>query len=61
MNEGYRLGKFGLLDVLDAQRTLFGSRAQHLRALADYHQAVAEVERLIGEPLDVTGGRPFIF
>ncbi len=58
VNEGYRLGKFGLLDVLDAQRTLFGSRAQHLRALADYHQAVAEVERLIGEPLDVTGGRP---
>lgn len=58
VNEGYRLGKFGLLDVLDAQRTLFGSRAQHLRALADYHQAVAEVERLIGEPLDVAGGRP---
>ncbi|WDT74020.1 MAG: TolC family protein [Candidatus Manganitrophus sp.] len=54
VNEGYRLGKFGLLDVLDAQRTFFSARAQHLRALADYHQAVAEVERLIGEPLDVT-------
>ncbi len=58
VNEGYRLGKFGLLDVLDAQRTLFGSRAQHLRALADYHQAVAEVERLIGEPLDVIRNAP---
>jgi cobalt-zinc-cadmium efflux system outer membrane protein len=55
VNEGYRLGKFGLLDVLDAQRTLFGSRAQYLRALADYHQAVAEVERLIGEPLEGGG------
>ena len=52
VHEGYRLGKFGLLDVLDAQRTLFSSRAQYLRTLTDYHQAVVEVERLIGEPLD---------
>ena len=52
VNEGYRLGKFGLLDVLDAQRTLFGARAQYLSALRGYHQAVAEVERLIGEPLN---------
>ncbi|MCI0407888.1 MAG: TolC family protein [Acidobacteria bacterium] len=51
-SRGYRLGKFGFLDVLDAQRTLFGAKAQYLRALASYHQAVAEVERLIGEPVD---------
>ncbi|MGH8487408.1 MAG: TolC family protein, partial [Gammaproteobacteria bacterium] len=51
-SKGYRLGKFGLLDVLDAQRTLFGAKAQYLRALASYHQAVAEVERLIGEPVE---------
>ena len=48
MNEGYRLGKFGLLDVLDAQRTLFSSREQNLRALADYHHAVAKIAGLIG-------------
>jgi cobalt-zinc-cadmium efflux system outer membrane protein len=58
VNEGYRLGKFGILDVLDAQRTFFGSRAQHLRALADYHQAAAEVERLIGAPLDDVRSSP---
>ncbi len=52
VNEGYRLGKFGLLDVLDAQRTFFASRSQHLRALTDYHKAVADVERLIGERLE---------
>lgn len=52
VNEGYRLGKFGLLDVLDAQRTLFGSRAQYLRALTEYHKSVADVERLTGERLD---------
>lgn len=58
VNEGYRLGKFGLLDVLDAQRTLFGSRAQYLSALRGYHQAVAEVEGLIGEPLNAAQNRP---
>ncbi|MGH8470607.1 MAG: TolC family protein [Gammaproteobacteria bacterium] len=52
VSRGYRLGKFGFLDVLDAQRTLFGVKAQYLRALASYHQAVAEVERLIGEPVE---------
>lgn len=50
--EGYRLGKFGFLDVLDAQRTLFGAKTQYLLAQADYHKAVAEVERLIGGGLD---------
>ena len=51
-SKGYRLGKFGFLEVLDAQRTLFGAKAQYLRALSDYHKAVAEVERLIGEPVE---------
>jgi outer membrane protein, heavy metal efflux system len=47
--EGYRLGKFGLLDVLDIQRTLFETRGRYLEALATYHKAVAELERLSGE------------
>lgn len=49
--EGYRMGKFGYLDVLDAQRTLFDVRLRYIRALTDYHLAVAEVEQLIGEPV----------
>ncbi|MGH6636767.1 MAG: TolC family protein [Gammaproteobacteria bacterium] len=56
-NQGYRLGKFGFLDVLDAQRTLFASKAQYLRALSDYHKAVVEVERLIGERLGTAVGK----
>ncbi|MCZ6778084.1 MAG: TolC family protein [Acidobacteria bacterium] len=52
VTEGYRLGRFGLLDVLDSQRTLFDVRHQYLRAAADYHKAVVDVERLIGAPLD---------
>ncbi len=50
-NEGFRLGKFGYLDVLDAQRTLFETKNSYIEALASYHKAVADVERLIAEPL----------
>lgn len=51
-NQGYLLGKFGFIDVLDAQRTLFESRRQYLRALADYQAGVTELERLVGGPLE---------
>lgn len=46
--EGYRQGKFGYLDVLDSQRTLFEARTQYFEVLADYHKAQADVERLTG-------------
>jgi outer membrane protein, heavy metal efflux system len=52
ISEGYQLGKFGYLDVLDAQRTSIAAGAQYLRALSDYHKAVADVERLLGAPLN---------
>lgn len=51
ISEGYRLGRFAYLDVLDAQRTLIAAGSQYLRALAEYHKAVADIERLIGAPL----------
>jgi outer membrane protein, heavy metal efflux system len=51
VNEGYRFGKFGYLDVLDSQKIYFEAQGQYLVALADHHKAVADVERLIGEPL----------
>lgn len=52
ITEGYRQGKFGYLEVLDAQQALFEARGRHLEALAAYHTAVADVERLIGESLE---------
>lgn len=58
VNEGYRLGKFGYLDVLDAQRTFIGASGQYLRALADYHKGAVEVERLIGAPLNAVRSQP---
>ena len=49
VNEGYRFGKFGYLELLDSQRTWFNARSQFLDALAEYHKAVADVERLTGQ------------
>jgi cobalt-zinc-cadmium efflux system outer membrane protein len=51
INEGYRFGKFGYLDVLDSQKIFFEAQGQYLSALADHHKAVADLERLTGEPL----------
>jgi cobalt-zinc-cadmium efflux system outer membrane protein len=51
VTEGYRFGKFSFLEVLDSQRTLFNARSQYLAALSDYHKAVADVERVTGEPV----------
>lgn len=44
--EGYGVGKFPYLEVLDAQRTLFDTREQYLATLKTYHTSRAEVERL---------------
>ena len=51
VEEGYRSGKFQLLDALDAQRTDFEVRARHLRTLAEYHVARAELESLLCDSL----------
>ncbi|MES2208484.1 MAG: TolC family protein [Pseudomonadota bacterium] len=45
---GYELGKFNVLDVLDAQRTLFQSQLQYVNALADIHRAEADIYRVLG-------------
>lgn len=43
---GYREGKFGQLDLLDAERTLSETRGAAIDALAAYHDAQARLERL---------------
>ncbi len=49
---GYSQGKLDYLHVLDAQRTSFEAKAQYIEALAAYHKARADVERLIGQNID---------
>lgn len=46
---GFELGKFGFMDVLDAQRTLFQAQSQYLRALALTHRSAAEINRILGD------------
>jgi cobalt-zinc-cadmium efflux system outer membrane protein len=49
---GYEQGKLDYLNVLDAQRTLFEAKVRYIDALASYHAAKADVERLIGRSID---------
>ena len=51
IQEAFRQGKLGYLDVLDAQRTLIDVQGRHIDALGAYHRAVAEAEGLIGQSL----------
>ncbi|MGB4107821.1 MAG: TolC family protein [Alphaproteobacteria bacterium] len=43
---GYDAGKFGYLEVLDAQRTLFDARRQYNESVLDYHRQRAAIERV---------------
>lgn len=45
---GFEAGKFGFLDVLDAQRTLLQVRTQYIQALYERYRAVADLGRYIG-------------
>lgn len=49
--EGYALGKFAFLDVLDAQRALVEARSQQTQALLEYVAIEAQLEELLGSPL----------
>ena len=50
--EGYRMGKFNFMDVLDAQRTLFEVESELIDAQSEYHKAVTQIERSIGQSLN---------
>jgi cobalt-zinc-cadmium efflux system outer membrane protein len=51
-SEGYKLGKFGYLDLLDAQRTLAEARMAYAAALADLNLSATELEKLTGTRLE---------
>ena len=51
---GYELGKFGLTEVLDAQRSLLQAKSQYIQSLSSAHRAAADLERLIGKPVNPT-------
>jgi cobalt-zinc-cadmium efflux system outer membrane protein len=45
---GFEAGKFGVLDVIDAQRSLLQARTRWLNTLAAAHQAATAIDRLLG-------------
>lgn len=55
LTAGYEAGRFSQLEILDARRTLFTAREQYLRALADHHKALAQVEALTAAPVELHG------
>ena len=48
VSEGFKLGKFVYLDLLDSQRTLFSVKKRINETLADYYKQLIEIESLIG-------------
>ena len=54
--EGYQAGKFTFLDVLEAERTLFDTRAQLNDALKEVHARRADLDRLSGRHASGTTG-----
>ncbi|MDR4514816.1 TolC family protein [Nitrosomonas sp.] len=57
-NRGYELGRFGFLELLDAQRTLFQNQTLYLQALSNYQRLINEIERLTAAPMEPTNQNP---
>lgn len=53
--QGFEMGKFSFLEVLDAQRVSFQAKSQYLRALSAAHRSAAEIERILGEASPTSG------
>jgi outer membrane protein, heavy metal efflux system len=47
-SKGFEAGKFGFLEVIDAQRALLQARARYLATLAAAYQAAAALDRITG-------------
>lgn len=55
--EGYRAGKFSLIDLLDAQRSLIDAQAAYLAARTSLHKSDAALDELLGR-MNTTGITP---
>lgn len=48
IKDGYTQGRFGFIDLLDAQRTLFETEANYLNELDEYYKTIISIENLTG-------------
>ncbi len=51
-HEGYQQGKFGFLDMLDAQRGLVDAKIELLEAEGGYQSALIDIQRLTGTDIE---------
>lgn len=58
VEQGYRDGRFSLLDLLDAQRSLIEQREQVVANAASFHLHVITIERLLGGPFQAVPQTP---
>lgn len=49
---GYRVGRVTFMQLIDNQMTVNRYETETYRLIADYHQAVGELEALVGQPLE---------
>ena len=56
IEQGYRQGRLSYLDLLEARRTWNAARRDHIEALIFFHSTTADLERLVGGPLDASAG-----
>jgi outer membrane protein, heavy metal efflux system len=54
ITDGYAAGRFGQLDVLDAQRTYNETQTEYVRALADFQKAQAQIDVLTAGPVELS-------
>ena len=49
--KGYRSGRYSLLELSDAQKTLLDARLESVMTAADFHNYRIEIERLTGQAM----------
>jgi len=57
---GYQAGKYGFLEVLDAEQTLFETKNRYVVSLTNYLQTYTELERLLGQRLSPEKNESFL-
>ncbi len=51
VQEGYRFGKFNVLDLIDSQKTLFQAKLDYVDGMTALHKSAIELKSLAGIPL----------
>lgn len=57
-DQGYRIGRFSLPELLEAQQSLIELQARVVAYATTFHLHVIEIERLLGAPLSGDADRP---